>query len=147
MVNTNEFSKRIQNIIEYYGLTASSFAEKIGVQRSSISHILSGRNNPSLDFTLKIIDAFPEVSLNWLLLNQGDFPPIVKNVAPEEIKKVENTDLFSELEQKSPEDEIKTNTEKVKEAPPSFQSPVSTKTSIVRVIIFFKDGSFEEYHN
>ncbi|PZQ78296.1 MAG: XRE family transcriptional regulator, partial [Flavobacterium johnsoniae] len=50
MVNTEDFIKRLEKILDYYNLTASSFADKIGVQRSSISHLLSGRNKPSLDF-------------------------------------------------------------------------------------------------
>ena len=67
MINTAEFSKRLQKIIAYYGLSGSALADKIGVQRSSISHIISGRNKPSLDFVLKVLSAFPEVDLYWLL--------------------------------------------------------------------------------
>ena len=61
MINTDHFVKRLETIFEYYGLTASLFADKINVQRSSISHLLSGRNKPSLDFILKVIENFPEV--------------------------------------------------------------------------------------
>ena len=67
MINSKDFSKRLEKIIDFYGETASSFAEKIGVQRSSISHILSGRNKPSLDFVLKILDTYPEVELYGVL--------------------------------------------------------------------------------
>ena len=74
MINSVEFSKRLNTIINYYGESASSFAEKIGVQRSSISHILSGRNKPSLEFVLKVISSFPEVELYWLLNGKGEFP-------------------------------------------------------------------------
>ena len=74
MVNTDDFIKRIEIILDYYGLNASSFADKIGVQRSSISHLLSGRNKPSLDFVLKIMDVFPEVDLYWILKGKGTFP-------------------------------------------------------------------------
>ena len=63
MINTEEFTKRLQKVIDYYGESASSFAEKIGVQRSSISHILSGRNKPSLEFVLKIFLLF--LKLNY----------------------------------------------------------------------------------
>ena len=74
MINTVDFIKRLEKVIHYYGLSASSFAEKIGVQRSSISHILSGRNKPSLEFTMKILSSFPEVDLYWLLNGKGTFP-------------------------------------------------------------------------
>ena len=74
MVNTEDFIKRLEKILDYYNLTASSFADKIGVQRSSISHLLSGRNKPSLDFILKILDVFPEIDLYWILNGKGSFP-------------------------------------------------------------------------
>ena len=74
MINAEDFTKRLQRVMDYYGESASSFAEKIGVQRSSISHILSGRNKPSLDFILKITSAFNEVDIHWLINGKGEFP-------------------------------------------------------------------------
>lgn len=60
--------------MEHYELSSSLFADKIGVQRSSMSHILKGRNRPSLDFIMRLIETFPEVNLYWLLNGKGDFP-------------------------------------------------------------------------
>ncbi|MFC4739967.1 helix-turn-helix domain-containing protein, partial [Flavobacterium ponti] len=74
MVNIEDFIKRLETILEYYSLTASSFADKISVQRSSMSHLLSGRNKPSLDFIMKLVEEFPEVSLEWILNGKGSFP-------------------------------------------------------------------------
>src|SRR5680860_1110851 len=74
MVNSEKFSKRLQKIFNYYDLSAAAFADAINVGRSSISHILSGRNKPSLDFVLKIVQTYPEVELYWLLNGKGDFP-------------------------------------------------------------------------
>ena len=74
MVNTVEFAERLKLIMEHYGLNAASFAEAISVNRSSISHLLSGRNKPSLDFVIKIIEQFDEVELYWLLNGKGVFP-------------------------------------------------------------------------
>ena len=67
MLNYKEIIKRIENLIQSKELTASGFAEKIGVQRSSISHIISGRNKPSLEFLIKITEVFPETSLSELV--------------------------------------------------------------------------------
>ena len=67
MLNYKEITKRIENIIQSNELSASSFAEKIGVQRSSISHIMSGRNKPSLEFLIKITEVFPKTSLSELV--------------------------------------------------------------------------------
>ncbi|HAE71921.1 MAG TPA: transcriptional regulator, partial [Flavobacteriaceae bacterium] len=74
MINSPDFIKRLQIIIDYYQLSAATLADKIDVQRSSISHLLSGRNKPSLDFVLKLIKQFPEVNLYWLLNGLGNFP-------------------------------------------------------------------------
>ena len=70
-MDTKDAGKRIKQLLEYYEITASSFAERIQVQRSSISHILSGRNNPSLDLIYKIIDTFPEINPMWLIAGKG----------------------------------------------------------------------------
>ena len=62
---------RIQNIIEKYELSSNTFAQEIDVNRSTISHILSGRNKPSIEVLQKILRRFPDVSASWLLLGQG----------------------------------------------------------------------------
>lgn len=62
---------RIQNIIDKYGLSSNALAKEIDVNRSTISHILSGRNKPSIEVLQKILKRFPDVSANWLLLGQG----------------------------------------------------------------------------
>ncbi len=76
MVNIEDFIKRLEILLDYYGVNASAFADKIGVQRSSLSHLLSGRNKPSLDFVLKILEVYPDVDLYWILNGQGSFPKI-----------------------------------------------------------------------
>ena len=67
---------RIILLIKAKNLTAAQFADEIGVQKSSISHILSGRNNASLDFIQKILLCYPEVSMEWLMFGKG---PIFKS--------------------------------------------------------------------
>ena len=59
---------RIQKIIENYNLTSNSFAQEIEVNRSTISHILTGRNKPSIEVVQKILKRFNSISSNWLLL-------------------------------------------------------------------------------
>jgi len=63
---------RFTKILEYSGFTASEFADEIDVQRSSISHIISGRNKPSLEFIVKIKNRFPEINWDWIILGQGE---------------------------------------------------------------------------
>lgn len=67
-----ELKERILKILTTERLSASAFADRIGVQRSTISHIISGRNKPSLEFIQKIIPKFPNISIEWILLGVGD---------------------------------------------------------------------------
>lgn len=127
MVNTEDFSKRLVYLIEYYEISAALLAEKIDVQRSNISHILSGRNKPSLDFVLKILKAFPEVELYWLLNGVGAFP-----------KDNENSTIESPPILNSKVETI-SNT--------SIENPKkeAINSEIDRIVIFFKDGTFKNY--
>ena len=62
---------RINLILRAKNITARQFAEEIGIQPSGMSHILGGRNNPSLDFAVKVLKRYPEIDANWLLLGKG----------------------------------------------------------------------------
>lgn len=62
---------RITLLLKTRNISASQFADEIGVQRSSISHVLSGRNKPSLDFIQKILVRYPEINPDWLLFGKG----------------------------------------------------------------------------
>ncbi len=65
--------ERLQELLDHEHLTPVRFAELVEVQRSSVSHVLSGRNKPSLDFIGKILSAFPHVSPDWLILGTGEY--------------------------------------------------------------------------
>ncbi len=91
---------RIQKIIQLKKLTSSAFADQVGVPRSTISHILSGRNNPSLEFVQKVLDTFPEIRTSWLVRGEGHMLKATNTLFPEE----DFDDLKSEaLLQKSQE--------------------------------------------
>ena len=93
MLNINEFLSRLEELMENHQLNAASFAKKIGVQRSSVSHILSRRNKPSLDFILKIQSQFDEVDFDWLLLGvQNEIIPTDKNLLDTDYIKSNNSD-------------------------------------------------------
>ncbi|HPT13620.1 MAG TPA: helix-turn-helix transcriptional regulator [Bacteroidales bacterium] len=70
---------RVLLLIKSKNFTAAQFADEIGVQKSGVSHILSGRNNPSLDFIQKILTRFPDISTDWLLFGKG---PMMINDIP-----------------------------------------------------------------
>ncbi|HOF45776.1 MAG TPA: helix-turn-helix transcriptional regulator [Bacteroidales bacterium] len=62
---------RIKQLIEFKGLSTAAFAESININRSGLSHIFSGRNQPSLDLVMKILETYPEVSTEWLMFGKG----------------------------------------------------------------------------
>lgn len=65
-----EITERVKKVMDENDLSSSQMADKIGVQRSAMSHVLSGRNKPSLDFVLKVLKSFPNISSEWLLKGQ-----------------------------------------------------------------------------
>lgn len=67
-----DFKERISAVINFSELSLSEFADEIEVQRSSISHVTSGRNKPSLDFIVKIKTRFPEIQWDWLIEGKGE---------------------------------------------------------------------------
>ncbi|PIF46028.1 helix-turn-helix protein [Chryseobacterium sp. 52] len=73
-------NERISQVIEYSNFSSSEFADEIDVQRSSISHITSGRNKPSLEFIIKIKSRFPEILWDWLVTGEGE---MLKSELPE----------------------------------------------------------------
>ena len=97
---------RIKQVMEHYEETPASFAEKIGVNRSNLTHVFSGRNQPSLDFAKKVLVAFPEVSTEWLIMGVGK---MIKNPDETPVVKREfvQTDLFASIdENETPEPEV-----------------------------------------
>lgn len=130
MVNIEEFTVRLKTIMEYYEISAALLAEKIDVQRSSISHLLSGRNKPSLDFVIKILKEFPEVELYWLLNGVGNFPKENKSNA---------TPTLFETKSEDPKPIVQNEK---KNSPSAI---VENFGEIERIVIFYKDGSFKNY--
>ena len=66
--------ERIELLMKCYNLSPSQFADRTGIQRASVSHIISGRNKPSLEVMLKIYEAFPSVDMKWLMMGVGEEP-------------------------------------------------------------------------
>lgn len=156
MVNIDDFVKRLEIILDYYALNASTFADRIGVQRSSMSHLLSGRNKPSLDFVMKILEVFPDVDLYWILNGKGSFP----KTEEETIEK--RTDTISEI--KIPSTPFSANEsnsvgdlfsdvnykEEVKPEMQNFAGSQNSKINpeegeIEKIVIFYKNGTFKAY--
>lgn len=169
-----DLNERISKIIEYSELSSSEFADAVEVQRSSISHITSGRNKPSLDFLIKVKERFPELEWDWMITGKGEMLKSVDN----DFKSKEKTDvrspldLFTMIEDdnfgKSEIEIKKEDITKSKRQEPSITLPNESKlnleesqrlevessesslsnqksTKIKRIVIFFEDGKFESF--
>ena len=121
MVNNTKFAERLKKVLDYYHISAAAFADEINVQRSSISHLLSGRNRPSLDFVLKVLDKYDTVDLYWLMNGKGNFPKKTSSSAP-----------------------AQPGSQRIKEIDQTVDSV--PEKEIDRIVIFYKDGSFENYN-
>lgn len=108
---------RIKQVLEYSQMSTSAFADKIDISRSSLTHIFTGRNQPSLDVAKKILLAFPEISTEWLIMGMGNMLQSVQpqpskpaaqatsEVSPNTLEQAQ-FDLFAEVSEQSAHEEI-----------------------------------------
>lgn len=134
--------------MELKQINAAQFADEIGVQRSALSHVLSGRNNPSLDFMLKIKSAYPKINLDWLLIGEGTMMEnlVVEKPKPQMPEKfaleIEFPDKGSEIEKEPTA--AKTVQEPLNIAKPEEKTEVKTESKIPsQVILLFNDNTFQ----
>lgn len=130
--NCNVIS-RIRTILNKEDISASKLAEKIGVQRSSISHILSERNKPSLEFIQKVCEAFPAINTEWILTGKGGYLKTKSTPTPE----IKTNDLFT------PSSTPPIEPPKSK---PLFETiKKGTRKTTTKIITFYSDGTFDEH--
>ena len=141
---------RIKKLLEKDQLSPSQFADEINIQRSSLSHVLSGRNKPSLDFVMKIKQRFPEINLDWLIFGDGDML----------IKKIESS---SKINKESQIHDSKTSNQQIlnfesqpkqsdnladigmKQSPKENLESSKNDGESTKVIILYGNGTFEEF--
>jgi transcriptional regulator with XRE-family HTH domain len=136
---------RILEFLRRENKTSAQLAEDIRVQPSGISHILSGRNNPSLDFILKMLEKYPFLSTEWLLFGKGSM-----------YREPTMGDLFAgmDLDQKPVKSESAPEARRLPEAAspaPEYEADETTETRtvsdqrVVRIVWFYNDNTFEEF--
>lgn len=149
-------NNRIKEILEHYKISASKFAETLNTQPSSISHILSGRNKPSVDLLEKIALNFNRINMSWLVTGNGDMltkenipyfedeltaPPLPHNI---KLKKEEKSeDLFSQINS----EKLTSNTQDINNVINHNERFTNTanRNNIEQIVFFYKDGSFKSY--
>lgn len=151
---------RLVELMSYFKLTAVALAENIGVQPSSVSHILSGRNKPSLDFVNKLLGCYPQVNFDWLVNGKGAM------LKPETQAKT-SANLFSQAFEPLEESEEGKSKLPIAEQRSDYSEPRITKPAskseksqpksepkspkntpqrqVSRIVIFYSDNTFEEF--
>ena len=152
--NTNkcDMKERLLEFLRAENKSSAQFAEEIGVQASGISHIISGRNNPSLDFILKMLEKYQFLSTDWLLFGKGSMykDNKMQNLFNDGVFSDNNADaqtLISEKvkqEANKPEFELSQNEEDDALEGKHIAADIR-KPDIKRIVWFYDNNSFEEY--
>ncbi len=134
--------ERIQLILKTKNLSPSQFADEIKVQRSGVSHILSGRNNPSLDFITKVLKTYPEIDADWLLFGKGQMTTKLTHPV---VSVPKNEIPFPPTDEVRPEEKL--IAEKTAIKPPEVKKIESMPLpgDIEKIIVFYTDHKFVEF--
>ena len=159
---------RINLLLKAKNITARQFAEAIGIQPSGMSHIMSGRNNPSLDFVSKVIRRYPEIDANWLLLGKGEMytsaapPPSPTlfseepTVEPAPVPEPQEIEVDAPLPQRDNTDIQEVDIpQRGDQEPQQMNGLMDYATSVTprdadgrrleRILFFYSDNTFQEY--
>lgn len=130
--------ERLETLMRHEGLSLSQFANEINIQGSTLSHIMNGRNNPSLDVVKRILDRFPSINPDWLIFGRE---PMRRQIS----KSQEIPSLFDMEEISTPEQTQQQQvTTEIKE---TSQQPINVQNNckeITKVVIFYSDNTYEE---
>jgi len=135
--------QRLKELIENKELTLLAFSEKVGIQRSSLSHLFSGRNKPSIDLLLKIKHQFPDTDLEWLIT--GESIGSADNT-PQKEKEMIGSDEKSDVTYVNKGIDS-TDTLSINSIESSQDNTANSTNEIERIVIFYKNGKFIEYNN
>lgn len=155
--------ERIEKVMQLEGMNSVAFAGAINIQGSTLSHILNGRNNPSLGVMQNILNRFPNISPEWLIMGQGSvekglrqsqeptlFDPVNESVSKSETfeQKIaeKNDTTFSANQQKNsliPQSPVQTVQEPVQ--PAFIPQAEATPKSVRKIIVYYTDNTFQEF--
>ncbi len=153
-----EIKDRIQKFIDFEHLTPAQFADEIGVQRSTISHILSGRNNPGYDVLVKILQRYKKLNAEWLILGTGNMiKTIIQTTIPFE-QPSQNLNLSDLKSEKADDSVLNINSESSQSESNTINLSNSESNSIlstmnlkpdrepIKIIFFYSDSTFEIFN-
>jgi transcriptional regulator with XRE-family HTH domain len=141
---------RIIKFLTHENLTATKFADEIGVQRSSVSHILSGRNNPSFEFIQKILNRYKYLSAEWLIQGSGLMLKKTQNsittstISDSSSSPEHSTDQLNLFNKNSIENKQLFNSgDKIEKVSPKIEIQASAK--VEKIVVFYSDKTFDEF--
>ncbi|MDD2559501.1 MAG: helix-turn-helix transcriptional regulator [Bacteroidales bacterium] len=141
---------RIKEILDSQGLNATQFAQKVSMNVSALSHILSGRNNPGYDALQKIIVNFPQISVEWLMTGQGEMYKEILSDEPEQVSLFDENPLKADPGPgkgeypaqkglKSPQKPIKYTDNQ------QLITKEKAGVKIRKIAVFYSDNTYEEF--
>ena len=140
-----DIKDRLAHIIRAKNLTASQFAELMEIQPSNVSHLLNGRNKPSLDFLVKLKEIFPEYSFDWIIMGKKPITINEPNPGP-----VNNQEILFDDDEDARVIEFDDIDENIDEHKPDISKNLSEKPiiteqvkSIEKVLVIYSDKTFE----
>jgi len=137
--------ERILQIIRNKNLTPSQFADEIGIQRSGMSHLISGRNNPSLEFVMKVLKRYPDIRPEWLLYGNVEANPPSTEATDNQPGKDNETDRIKLNTPSTLFDQPELADIKPESKPPRSLKREKTGRKIEKIIVFYDDRTFREY--
>lgn len=141
--------ERLMKVMETENMNAKQFAAEVGIQPGTISNILSGRNNPSLDVLQRVLNRFRTLSSDWLVLGigqmyrlNGEMPAgALFDIRPQEPSSLDyEEDSLPQMTSISKQEPPSVS----KKEQPSVATPATNRREIQRILIFYTDGTFEE---
>jgi transcriptional regulator with XRE-family HTH domain len=146
-----EIKDRIVEFLKAENISSANFAAEIGVQPSGISHIISGRNKPSLDFIVKMLNRYHSLSTDWLLFGKGK---MMKDTIPSNLFSTEGadplkespsvSDIFDVGQSHRVKDEFREKLP-ISNNTNSSVSDIAKDQKVERIIIFYGNNTFKEY--
>ncbi|MFI3258565.1 MAG: helix-turn-helix transcriptional regulator [Rikenellaceae bacterium] len=148
--------EKITYLMKSEGLTTTRFAEILGIQPSTVSHLVSGRNKPGYDLLQKILRRFPRINPDWLLLDLGeplrpdqdedDPSPLCSGVESENSQDFAASSLFGlHNGQNSPIGGVGSEKKPQNNPLSQFNGGNNGLKSPIFVVVFYDDGSCEKF--
>ena len=138
---------RLQHFLQAENLTPSQFADRIGIQRSGVSHVLAGRNKPGFDFMESMLLSYPSLNAEWLMTGKGKMYKELKQSLPQETEDIQDQDQEQQVTQKPVQSEMLfQNAEQLMDSgAKTYSKPSEEERKVVKVLFFYSDNTFSEF--